>query len=84
MKKCSKCKKLLPETEFSKASGGKYLRSECKACNNKLRKEREALRKIYGNPPKDYTCPICTRKEHQLEGVGNKKNSPWVLDPDRS
>ena len=77
---CIKCKNELPISEFNRASGGKYLRSECKECNNKLAKERLELRKIYGNPPANYTCPICNRTESECAGEGNKNNTSWVID----
>lgn len=82
LKQCSKCHKLLPESSFSKCSGGNYLRSECRACNNKLSRERRELKKKYGNPPAGYHCPICNKTEDKLQGLGNKKNGAWVVDHD--
>ena len=80
MKTCSKCHRTLSESFFSPHSGGKYPRPECKSCNNRLSKERRTLKKLYGNPPKDYCCPICLKKEEQLIGTGGKANTVWVID----
>ena len=79
-KKCSKCKQHLPLSSFSRASGGNYLRGECKACNNKLAKQRKAI--IADSPPDDYLCPICKRNADQVEHRGGKNNGPWVKDHD--
>ena len=81
MKTCSKCKQNLPELNFSPSSGGKYLRPECRSCANKLSKEREELKKIYGYPPKEYECPICLKSEVELKGTGGNA-SIWVIDHD--
>lgn len=82
MKKCNKCLQELDESEFSFHSASNYRRPECKKCNNKLGKERKALHKKYGPPPKDHTCPICLRTEGQVQGLGGKKLGPWTLDHD--
>jgi hypothetical protein len=79
-KVCSKCKIELPLTEFHRASGGKYLRSECKRCSNELQKERIELKKVYGYPPENYRCPICDRTELECAGEGNKNTPSWVID----
>lgn len=68
---------------FSKSSGANYLRPECKACNNKLAKERKALRDAYPYPESDYTCPICLRHADELQGRGGR-SSTWVVDHDHS
>lgn len=79
-KECSKCSKELPLSDFTPASGGKYLRSECKVCNNKLSKERKELRKTVTPPPDDYVCPICLGTEDEVKHRGGKKNGAWCLD----
>ena len=81
-KKCNKCKEILSIDNFSKCSGGNYLRPECRKCNNKLSKERKELRKRYGNPPKNYRCPICSRHENEISSGGGKKTTRWVIDHD--
>ena len=79
-KKCSKCLQELPLTEFRKRGGEKYLRSECKKCNDQLAKERAELRKQHGKPPENYICPICKRNEAECAGEGSKNASSWVVD----
>ena len=81
MKVCNKCNRNLDDSAFSKSSGANYLRPECKECNNKLARERKELRKEYGYPNSDYTCPICGRGESQLIGTGGNA-STWVVDHD--
>ena len=77
---CSKCKQVLPLSSFRKRGGENYLRTECKKCNNELMKIRQNLRKIHGNPPVGYTCPICNRTEQECSGQGNKNIGSWVID----
>lgn len=79
MKKCSKCLKTLDHSLFSPASGGKYLRPECRECGAKLAQERLALRKQYGYPEAGHTCPICLKSEEELKGTGGRA-SVWVVD----
>ena len=79
---CSKCNKELPIITFSKANGANYYRAECKECNNKLSRIRKSLKKKYGDPPEDYTCPICNRTAEEVKGKGGVNCSTWVLDHD--
>lgn len=79
IKTCSKCKLELSRSEFSPSSGGKYLRPECKSCAKRLAKEREELKKIYGYPEQNHTCPICLKSESELSGTGGNA-SVWVVD----
>ena len=79
MKTCSKCKLELDDLDFSPSSGGKYLRPECKSCAKKLAKRREELKKEFGYPVSDYTCPICLKNEKELKGTGGNA-SIWVVD----
>jgi len=79
-KVCSKCNEDLPLSSYSWHSGGNYLRPECKSCNNELSKVRDALRKQYGMPRGEYTCPICLNNEKAVAGKGNTKNGAWVID----
>jgi hypothetical protein len=81
MKTCSKCKLDLDNSEFSPSSGGKYLRPECRQCAKKLAKRREELKKEFGYPINDYTCPICLKNEEELKGTGGNA-SIWVVDHD--
>lgn len=81
MKQCSKCKNILPVSEFSPSSGGKYLRPECKSCAKNLANKRKELKKIHGYPESNYICPICLKNEKELEGTGGNA-SVWVVDHD--
>ena len=79
-KTCTKCKKELPLSEFSWCSGGSYLRTECKKCNNTLSKERKKLKETAPKIPENHICPICLKPEAELVGRGGKNNSTFVLD----
>ena len=79
-KLCNKCNRNLPISNFNFASGGNYLRPECKQCNNDLRKIRNELREKHGMPDDNYVCPICLGTKEEVSGQGGNKNSPWVLD----
>ncbi len=83
LRKCSKCHQKLPLSEFSPSSGAKYLRAECRNCNNKLSKET-ARHKKYIPKPKDHICPICLRTEEECLGLGGKTNGAWCLDHDHT
>ena len=78
-KVCNKCGEFLPLSSFGPHSGGNYLRPECKKCINRLRKVSSNLRKIHGDPHKDYKCPICNKKAEELSTYGNR-STPWVVD----
>ena len=78
-KVCTKCNRDLPITNFTKSSGAKYLRPECRECNNKLTKVRAMLREKYGMPNSDYVCPICMHNEEQVRKKGGRAG-PWVVD----
>jgi DNA-directed RNA polymerase subunit RPC12/RpoP len=81
-KVCTKCKTSLPLSYYSNSSGANYLRNECKPCNNKLGREREALKKKHPlSNPKDHVCPICKKTYVEVLGRGGKNHkSPWVID----
>lgn len=80
---CSKCGTFLPLSAYSAASGGNYLRSECKKCRQKMDRVRQKLRKEFPPPANDHCCPICRRNAEQTEGHGGKQHkTPWVLDHD--
>jgi hypothetical protein len=81
VKTCSKCYKNLPRTEFSPASGGTYLRPECRSCARSLSNIRKSLRKEFGLPVEDYVCPICLKSAEGLAGVGGNAGV-WVVDHD--
>ena len=83
LKVCSKCRVAKPFSCYSNASGGNYLRSECKECNNELKRRRDELRLIHQVPGVDYKCPICNVDYEGASGSGGKSHkSPWVLDHD--
>ena len=79
-KTCSKCKQFLPLDRFNFASGGNYLRAECRECNNEMQKVRKSLRAKHGMPSEGYKCPICNGTEESVKGTGNTRNGSWVLD----
>jgi hypothetical protein len=79
MKKCSKCNELLNENCFGPANGGRYLRPECRKCNNLLSKKRKALKEKYAPPNENHVCPICLRNKNELLGTGGKAGV-WVND----
>jgi hypothetical protein len=83
-KACSKCNTFLPLTSFSFASGGNYLRSECRACANDMQKLRARIREEQDHPSREYTCPICSRSAGEVDGQGGKKTGSWVVDHDHS
>ena len=76
---CNKCNKWLPEENFSKHSGGNYLRRECISCNSELQKVRNKLREEHGMPTSGYICPICLGTEEEVSGLGGHAGA-WVLD----
>ena len=49
-----------------------------------MQKDLKKLRQIHGNPPDDYSCPICSRSSHEVKGEGGRNNgkSGWVIDHD--
>ena len=78
---CIKCDTKLPLSSFSPASGGNFLRPECKKCNNHLSKTRKLLKEQYGMPEdKNYKCPICLGTSDKVNGLGGKKLGAWVID----
>lgn len=81
-KSCNKCLQILPVNDFSRNSGAKHLRSECKKCSNELRAVSRLLRKSIEHPNKDYVCPICGLNNEQSKGKGSARNGSWVLDHD--
>ena len=83
MKICSKCKQTLPKTEFSPASGGTYLRPECRPCARELSRVRKNLRDEFGMPAEGHACPICLKPSDELVGVGGNAGV-WVVDHDHA
>jgi len=83
-KECIKCQVFLPLNSFSFASGGNYLRSECKSCANEMQRLRAKIRDEQTPPSTDYTCPICNKNAEQVDGQGGKKTGSWVVDHDHS
>jgi hypothetical protein len=60
-KVCSKCKQELPTYLFGKASGGNYLRGECRACSREVTLAREKAKLTAPKIPEKHQCPICQR-----------------------
>ena len=81
-KQCVKCERHLPLSSFSFASGGNYLRSECKRCSNEMQKLRTRIREEQTPPDENYCCPICKRSEADVDGQGGKRSGAWVVDHD--
>lgn len=84
-KKCNRCKQQKSLFSFGKDSGGKKLRSWCKACDNEVNKDRARIRKDAPSIRKNHRCPICKKNEAELNDTiqhRNKKISPWVCDHD--
>lgn len=77
---CNKCKELKPLSEYSFHSASNYKRPECKSCNNKLSRDRKALKKISPPIPADHKCPICEKQEEELKGRGGQNRPAFVLD----
>lgn len=85
-KRCTECKRDLPTTKFSNASGANYLYHQCRDCTriqNRLRKKLKL-----DNPLKDadgHRCPICDRSAKEAFGKGGMHlKSSWVLDHDHN
>lgn len=83
-KECVKCKKVLPLSSFSNASGGNYLRSECRSCANALSETRRRLRDTVAPPPDNHICPICKKAAGDVDGYGGKLTGSWALDHDHT
>lgn len=81
---CAKCRETLSVTSFSKASGGNYLRSECRQCERDLTFVRKQVKKLALPAPKNHMCPICQRTSEQVLGEGGKKSGEWCCDHDHS
>lgn len=86
---CSKCGKDLPIAKFRlQAKGKNQPFGHCRDCSRKLNKERKRLKKVFGDPPKNYHCPICDISNENLvkEIARAKKDTPqtpgWVVDHD--
>jgi len=83
-KKCGVCSQALPLTMFSKASGGNYLRTECRLCSKALNRARDLAKASAPRIPQNYKCPICYRTEDQVRHKGGKKSGSWCCDHDHS
>ena len=81
-RKCHKCKKEKPLDLFRLRDRGASRRTECKSCENGLKRQSLYLRKVTPPPPEDYICPICLKNEEEVKGRGGKNNGSWVLDHD--
>ena len=87
-KRCNRCKEVKLLSDFGHDSGGKKLRSDCRACDSILAKERNEIRKTAPSIPDNHVCPICEQTEEQLNENINptlrKKGRPWVMDHDHT
>ena len=81
---CNKCGNDVPLSGYTNASGGNYLRSECKTCERELGKVRAQLRKENMLPDENYECPICNRSADEVSGSGGKKSGVWCCDHDHT
>ena len=79
---CSICNQDLPVSLFGKASGGNYLRTECKHCTKALSQARDAAKASAPKVQADHTCPICERTEDEVKHKGGKKSGAWCCDHD--
>jgi hypothetical protein len=79
-KVCSKCKQTLSTHMFGKASGGNYLRGECRACSKEVTIAREKAKLTAPKIPNNYQCPVCQRTEEQVKHRGGKKSGTWCCD----
>jgi hypothetical protein len=78
---CAKCDTYLPFSSYTNASGGNYLRSECKKCAGKLSIARKKLKEITPLPMSGHNCPICDKGiDKVLRSGPATSNTPWVLD----
>jgi hypothetical protein len=78
---CTKCNSDLPLSNYGPASGGKYLRSECRKCAKSATKQRINCSATW-IPDDDYKCAICKRTAEECKGLGGRKNSIWCKDHD--
>ena len=85
-KRCNRCREVKPLSDFGNDSGGKKKRSDCRACDSMLAKDRKEIMKTAPPVPDNYACPICEKTEGQLNEDINptlrKKGRPWVMDHD--
>ncbi len=79
-KVCVKCGVDKPLSSYGVHSGGSYLRTECRKCNNHMSRIRNKIRSEVSVPDEDYTCPICFRSSEEVSGEGGTKAGPWVVD----
>lgn len=83
-KTCSKCGLNKLHNEFSRASGGRYLRPECRACEKELGRIRKLIKESAPPIPDNHCCPICGKNEQQVKGKGGQKSGAWCCDHDHS
>ena len=79
-KVCVKCGVDKPLSAYGVHSGGSYLRTECRKCNNHMSRIRNKIRSEVSMPDVDFTCPICFRASEEVSGEGSIKAGPWVVD----
>jgi len=79
---CKVCNEAKPFSMYSKASGGNYLRTECKPCTKTLVEDRSRAKASAPPVPKDHKCPICQRSEEEVKDKGGKKTGAWCCDHD--
>ena len=81
-KTCRVCNQDLPVSMFSKASGGNYLRTECKSCTKAIGAARDLAKASAPPVAVGHTCPICERTEDEVKHKGGKKSGAWCCDHD--
>ena len=77
VKRCDKCNKIKPLTDYPKREGNKTTnssyRSSCKECGRVHAEAINTLKKQNPKPKKeDYRCPVCDKVEAEL-----KENNKW-------
>ena len=80
-KTCIKCKEDKPITEFGIRNNKEERRNDCKACQYQVTREVKLLEKNHPCPDDEYQCPICNRKEKDLNHLFRDRRV-WVLDHD--
>lgn len=81
---CNRCNRDLPLSMFSTASGGNYLRTECRDCTKQQSLARDKAKASAPPVPKNYICPICNRSEDEVKDKGGKKSGSWCCDHNHS
>jgi len=65
-RKCSKCHRVLPRSNFGTSGSKEGIRTDCKKCCSARNKLVRELKKKHPKPSTDYMCPICNRLQEQF------------------